>query len=72
VQAQASGELPGALPRRAIIALSVIARAIMVEPDTLDEVVKHIAAQAEIDVTLALRASRRVLEQLLDAAAREA
>ena len=72
VQAQAGGELPEALPRRAIIALSVIARAIMVEPDTLDEVVKHIAPQAEIDVTLALRAARRVLEQLLDAAAREA
>jgi len=72
VQAQASGELPEALPRRAITALSVIARAIMLEPDTLDEVVKHVAPQAEIDVTLALRAARRVHEQLLDAAAREA
>jgi HD-like signal output (HDOD) protein len=72
VQAQASGELPEALPRRAITALSVIARAIMLEPDTLDEVVKHIAPQAQIDVTLALRAARRVHEQLLDAAAREA
>jgi hypothetical protein len=40
-------------------------------PDTLDDVVKHIAPQAEIDVMLALRAARRVLEQLQDAAARE-
>lgn len=72
VQAQASGELPELQQRRAITALSVMARAIMAEPDTLDEVVKHIAPQAGIDVTLALRAARRVLEQLQDAAAREA
>jgi HD-like signal output (HDOD) protein len=72
VQAQASGELPEQQQRRAITALSVMARAIMAEPDTLDEVVKHIAPQAGIDVTLALRAARRVLEQLQDAAAREA
>ncbi|MGL6113162.1 MAG: HDOD domain-containing protein [Rubrivivax sp.] len=71
VQAQASGELPEGHPRQAIIALSVIARALMAEPDTLDDVVKRIAPQAEIDVTLALRAARRTHEQLQDAAARE-
>jgi HD-like signal output (HDOD) protein len=70
VQAQASGELPDALQRRAITALSVMAHAMMSAPDTLDDVVKHIAPQAEIDVTLALRAARRVLEQTQDAAAR--
>jgi len=42
----------------------------MGEPDTLDDVVGRIAPQAEIDVTLALRLARRVLEQLQDAAAR--
>jgi HD-like signal output (HDOD) protein len=70
VQAQAGGELPEPQPRRAITALSVIARAIMVEPDTLDEVVGRIAPLAEIDVTLALRSARRVLEQMVEAAAR--
>jgi HD-like signal output (HDOD) protein len=70
VQAQAGGDLPEPQARRAITALSVIARAMMAEPDTLDEVVTRIAAQAEIDVTLALRSARRVLEQLQDAAAR--
>ena len=50
--------------------LSVIARAVMVEPDTLDEVMTRIAPQVEIDLTLALRSARRVLEQLQDAAAR--
>jgi HD-like signal output (HDOD) protein len=72
VQAQASGELPQALPRRAIVALSVIARGIMATPDTLDEVVQRVAAPAQIDVTLALRSARRVLEQLQDATARGA
>jgi hypothetical protein len=70
VQAQAGGELPELQPRRAITALSVIARAVMVDPDTLDEVVTRIAPQAEFDLTLALRSARRVLEQLQDAAAR--
>jgi HD-like signal output (HDOD) protein len=70
VQAQAEGVLPDVLPRRAIVALSVIARAIMAAPDTLDEVVAQIAGQAQIDVTLALRSARRMLEQLQDAAAR--
>jgi len=70
VQAQAGGELPEPQPRRAITALSVIAYAMMGEPDTLDEVVGRIAPLAEIDVTLALRSARRVLEQLQDAAAR--
>jgi hypothetical protein len=70
VQTQASGRLPETVPRPAVIALSVIAGAVMAAPDTLDEVVKQIAPQAQLDVTLALRASRRVREQLQDAAAR--
>jgi hypothetical protein len=35
-------------------------------------VVQGVAAQAQIDVTLALRSARRVLEQLQDATARGA
>lgn len=72
VRAQVSGELPEGHPRRVVTALSVITRAIMLDPETLDEVVLRIAPQAEIDATLALRAARHMHEQLLDAAAREA
>jgi HD-like signal output (HDOD) protein len=72
VQAQASGELPEALVKRPICALSVIVAVMMRAPDALDEVVQHIAPQAEIDTTLALRSARRVHEQQLDAAARQA
>jgi HD-like signal output (HDOD) protein len=72
VQAQVGGDLPEALTRRAICALSVMARAMMREPQTLDAVVQHVAPQADIDTTLALRSARKVHEQLLDAAARGA
>jgi len=72
VQAQAGGEFPEGHARRAVTALSVIARAIMVEPDTLDDTVKQVAPLADFDLTLALRAARRVHDQLLDAAARRA
>ncbi len=72
VQAQAGGDLPEGHPRRAITALSVIARAMMTEPDTLDDAVKRVAPQADFDLTLALRAARRVHDQVLDAAARKA
>ena len=73
VQAQCGGDLPEALPRRPIVALSVMARALMHTPgdgDEVDQVVAHIAPLAGIDPTLALRSARRVLEQLQDAAAR--
>ena len=70
IEAQAQGELPEPPQRRVIVALSVLARAIMVEPELLDEVVADIAPRAGVDPTLALRSARRVLEQLQDAAAR--
>jgi HD-like signal output (HDOD) protein len=70
VQAQTGGDLPEARPRRAVIALSVVAHAMMGQPDRLDEVVGQIAPKAEIDVTLALRLARRVLEQMQGAAVR--
>jgi HD-like signal output (HDOD) protein len=70
VQAQAGGELPEAPARRPIAALSVIAHAIMHTPDGVDDVVTRIAPLAGIDLTLALRSARRVVEQLQDAAAR--
>jgi HD-like signal output (HDOD) protein len=70
VAAQATGDLPEAPAKRSICALSVIAHALMSAPDTLDELVAHIAPQADLDVTLALRGTRRVLEQIESAAER--
>lgn len=70
VQAQAGGELPEQAPRRAITALSVMAHAAMHAPEGMDEVVTRIAPLAGIDLTLALRSARRVLEEIAQAAAR--
>jgi HD-like signal output (HDOD) protein len=70
VQAQAGGPLPDPLPRRIITALSVIAHAMMQSPDGLDEAIERVAPQAGIDLTLALRSARRVLQQQQEAAAR--
>jgi HD-like signal output (HDOD) protein len=70
VQAQAGGDLPEQPPRRAITALSVMAHAAMHAPERMDEVVTRIAPLAGIDLTLALRSARRVLEELAQAAAR--
>jgi len=70
VAAQATGELPAALTKRPICALSVIAHGLMHAPETLDERIEHIAPQADLDVTLALRGTRRVQEQLEAAVAR--
>jgi HD-like signal output (HDOD) protein len=64
VQAQANRELPPTLQRRAIVALSVIAHALMNDPAAIDEVIARIAPQADLDPTLALRGTRRLQEQL--------
>ncbi len=55
--------------RRAVLALSVLADALMRQPEQLDEAAAAVAAQAELDTTLLLRAARRIQEQLADAAA---
>jgi HD-like signal output (HDOD) protein len=70
VQAQAGGDLPEVPQRRAVCALSVVAHALMSDPERVDEVVQRIAPQAGLDETLLLRAARRVAEQLADAAER--
>jgi len=70
VTAQATHTLPEAVARRPICALSVIAKALMETPEVLDEVVEHIAAQADLDPVLALRGARKVQEKLEEAAAR--
>jgi HD-like signal output (HDOD) protein len=70
VSAQTTGDLPEALNKRPICALSVITHAMMNAPESVDLVVAHIAPQADLDETLALRGTRRVMEQLEAAAAR--
>ena len=62
----AQGLLELRLPpaKRGVLALSVIAATLMHEPQALDTVVPVIAPQAELDPALALRAARRLVEQL--------
>jgi HD-like signal output (HDOD) protein len=65
-------ELPMLLPRRAICALSVLAHALMTDPATLDAVALAVAPQAQLDVDLVLRGTRRVQQQIEAAVARAA
>jgi len=69
VAAQSELLVPQALRRRGILALSVLAHAMLVEPDALDERAVRIAAQCEIDTHGLMRAARRVQGQLEQAAA---
>lgn len=64
VTLQASGEMPEALQRRGVAAISAIVHSLMNEPDALESQVNAIAPQAQIDPAAALRAARRVQEQL--------
>jgi HD-like signal output (HDOD) protein len=68
VSAQAGGALPAAADRRSICALSVVAHCLMNAPDQLDGRAAEVAAEAELEPVLVLRAARQVQEQL-DAAA---
>ncbi len=70
VVAQATHELPAEMLRKPVCALSVLAQVLLNTPEVIDEVVEHIAPQAELDVTLALRGARKVQEQLEEAAQR--
>jgi hypothetical protein len=69
VLAQADTVLPAALARRDILALSVLAHAMVAGPDALDERVRCVAPQCDVDTQGLLRAARRVREQLDEAAA---
>ena len=64
-------ELPMQLPRRAICALSVLAHALMTDPDSLDEVAQAVAPQAGLEPTLVLRGARKVQAEIEAAVARE-
>jgi HD-like signal output (HDOD) protein len=63
-------ELPMHVQRRAICALSALAHSLMTDPDTLDEVARKVAPQADLDPLLTQRGARRVMEQIETAVAR--
>lgn len=69
VVAQGLLELPVPPARRSVLALSVIAAVVMSTPEAIDEVVPQVAALADLDTTLVLRASRRLAEALESAEA---
>ncbi len=64
-------ELPMHVQRRSICALSALAHALMTDPDTLDDVARKVAPQADLDPMLVQRGARKVQEQIEAAVARE-
>jgi HD-like signal output (HDOD) protein len=70
VAAQAELLLPQTLSKRAVLALSVLATALMREPETAELIVPGIAAQADLEPQLVLRGLRSVSDQLLAAQSR--
>lgn len=71
VAIQATLRVPDTVARPAIPVLSAIVGALMDRPDALDDVVGELVPQADLDLTLALRAARQLEEELLQALARE-
>ena len=67
VEVQSSLTMPESMQRRSVAAISTIAWALMDHPETLEDVAREIAPQAQLDETLVLRAARRVAEQLAQA-----
>ena len=63
-------ELPMQVQRRAICAISALANALMVDPETVDEVARAVAPQADMEVVMVLRGTRRVQAQIEAAVAR--
>ncbi|MEO5734421.1 MAG: HDOD domain-containing protein [Rubrivivax sp.] len=61
---RAGGPLPELQARRPVCALSALAHALMEEPQTLDEVATRVAPQADLDLTLLLRAAGLARKQL--------
>lgn len=70
VAAQAEWLLPQTLSKRAVLALSVLAHAMMTAPETAERVVPGIAAQADLEPQLVLHGVRSVGDRLLAARAR--
>ena len=67
VQVQDTMLMGEAIQRRSICAISALAWVLMNQPGELEGVAASMAAQAQMDETLVLRAARRVSEQVLEA-----
>lgn len=67
VRLQAELEMPAAMQRRGVGAISLLAWSLMHQPERLEEICLAMATQAQLDETLMLRAARRVAEQLQNA-----
>jgi HD-like signal output (HDOD) protein len=67
VAAQSELVLPQSLSRRGTLALSVLAHAMMTEPQALDDRAERIAPQCDIEPEHLLRGARRVQSQLDEA-----
>jgi HD-like signal output (HDOD) protein len=65
-------ELPMQVQRRSICAVSALANALMDDPQTLDDVAHAVAPQADMDVVMVLRGTRKVQAQIEAAVARSA
>jgi HD-like signal output (HDOD) protein len=68
VEAQDTHVFEGALPRRRVLALSVFVGAMMQGSETLDELAAELGPAVELDSAALLRAGRRLMSQLEDAA----
>jgi HD-like signal output (HDOD) protein len=66
VGVQATHTLPPDVSRRTICVLSGIAHAMADDPESMDEVARALAHQADLDETLVMRAARQVSEQLVE------
>lgn len=64
VAVQAGGELPVASDKRALVALSAIAQAMMQQPDDLDAVIDRLAGPAALDADRVRRTLQRLQDQL--------
>ena len=64
VSVNATRQLPTQEPPRSICALSALAHALMTDPDTLEDVAKAVAPQAQLDPVALLQGARRVQAQI--------
>ena len=71
VMVNATYDLPMHVPKRTICAISAMAHALMTDPDSLDDVARKVAPQADLDPMEAQRGARKVKEQIEMAVERE-
>jgi HD-like signal output (HDOD) protein len=64
VSVNATLQLPLQIPRRTISAISALAHTLMNDPARLDEVVQTVAPQADLDIDLVLRGTRKVQQEI--------